>query len=63
MGSLRSSRRGEKTKTPYFGTYHHSTSSASKKIRAVVKARFTDAFAALPFGRDDELRILELCQC
>ena len=60
MGSLRSSRRGEKTKEPYFGTYHHSTSVASKKIRAVLKATFTDAFGALPFGRDDELRILDV---
>jgi ribosomal protein L11 methylase PrmA len=61
LSSLRSSRTGQKTKEPYFGTYHHSTSAASKKVRAVVKAMFTDAFASLPFGRyDDELRILDL---
>jgi 2-polyprenyl-3-methyl-5-hydroxy-6-metoxy-1,4-benzoquinol methylase len=60
LGSLRLSRREEKTKEPYFGTYHHSTSTASKKTRAVVKAMFTDAFASLPFGRDDELRILDV---
>jgi 16S rRNA G1207 methylase RsmC len=51
---------GKKTKEPYFGTYHHSTSAASKKVRAVVKDMFTDAFAFLPFGRDDELRILDV---
>jgi len=33
---------------------------ASKKIRAVVKTMFTDAFASLPFRRDDELRILDV---
>jgi cyclopropane fatty-acyl-phospholipid synthase-like methyltransferase len=33
---------------------------ASKKVRAVVKAMFTDAFASLPLGRDDELRILDV---
>ncbi len=33
---------------------------ASKKLRAVVKAMFTDAFDSLPFGRDDELRILDV---
>jgi 16S rRNA G1207 methylase RsmC len=45
---------------PDFGTYHHSTSVASKKVRAVVKGMFTDAFACIPFGRDDELRILDV---
>jgi cyclopropane fatty-acyl-phospholipid synthase-like methyltransferase len=60
LSSLIPSRRREKTKEPYFGTYHHSTSAASKKARAVVKAMFTDAFASLPFGRDDELRILDV---
>src|SRR5215468_2282243 len=33
---------------------------ASKKVRTVVKTMFTDAFASLPFGRDDELRILDV---
>src|SRR5919199_4700210 len=60
LGYLRPSRRGEKMKEPYFGTYHHSTSAASKEVREVVKAMFTDAFASLPFGRDDELRILDV---
>ncbi len=60
LGSLRPSRRGEKTKEPDFGTYHHSTPTASKKTRAVVKAMFTDGFASLPFGIDDELRILDV---
>ena len=59
LGSLIPSNRREKTKESYFGTYHHSTSAASKKVRAVVKAMFTDAFASLPFGRHDELRILD----
>jgi 16S rRNA G1207 methylase RsmC len=54
------SRKKEKTKEPDFGTYHHSTSVASKKIRTIVKAMFTDAFTSLPFGRDDELRVLDL---
>jgi SAM-dependent methyltransferase len=61
LSSLRPSRRGEeKTKEPDFGTYHHSTSAASKKTRAVVKAMFIDAFASLLFRRDDELRILDV---
>jgi len=44
-------------KEPDFGTYHHSTRAASKRIRAVVKDMFADAFATLPFNRDDELKI------
>ena len=60
LGSLIPSRRTEKTKEPDFGTYHHSTSVASKKVRIIVKALFTDAFASLPLGRDDELRILDV---
>ena len=60
LGSLRPSRRGDKTKEPDFGTYHHTTSAASKKIRPVMKAMFTDAFTSLPFWRDDELRILDV---
>ena len=60
MVSLTVPRRGEKTKEPDFGTYHHSTTSASKKTRAVVKTMFTNAFASLPFGKDDELRILDV---
>jgi ribosomal protein L11 methylase PrmA len=60
LGSLIPSRKREKTKESDFGTYHHSTSVASKKIRAVVKSMFTDAFASLPFGKDDELRILDV---
>ena len=60
MVSRRHSRMGEKTKEPYFGTYHHSTSAASKKTREVVKAMFVDAFASLPLRRDDELGILDV---
>jgi methylase of polypeptide subunit release factors len=45
---------------PDFGTYHHSTSVASKNTRAIVKAMFTDAFASLPLRRKDELRILDV---
>jgi 16S rRNA G1207 methylase RsmC len=60
LDTLIPSRRREKTKEPDFGTYHHSTSVASKKVRTVVKAMFTDAFASIPFGRDDELRILDV---
>src|SRR5215471_14927140 len=60
LGSLIPPRRRQKTKEPDFGTYHHSTSVASNKIRAVVKDMFTDAFASLPLGRDDELRILDV---
>ena len=59
MGFLIPSRRREKTKEPDFGTYHHSTSVASNKIHTV-KAMFTDAFASLPLGRDDELSILDV---
>ena len=60
LDSLIPSKKREKTKEPDFGTYHHSTSVASKNIRAVVKAMFTDAFASLPFTRDDELRVLDV---
>ena len=60
LGSLIPPRRMQKTKEPDFGTYHHSTSVASNKIRAVVKDMFTHAFASLPLGRDDELRILDV---
>ena len=60
LGSIIASRRGKKTKEPDFGTYHHSTTAASRKIRAIVKTMFTDAFASLPFGIDDELRILDV---
>jgi ribosomal protein L11 methylase PrmA len=60
MVSRKHSRIGEKTNEPYFGTYHHSTSTASKKTRVVVKAMFTNAFASLPFRRDDELGILDV---
>ena len=37
LGSLIPSKTGEKTKEPYFGTYHHSTSAASKKIRKAIR--------------------------
>jgi cyclopropane fatty-acyl-phospholipid synthase-like methyltransferase len=60
MISRRSSKKDEKTKEPHFGTYHHSTSAASKKTREVVKTMFTDAFASLPLRRDDKLQILDL---
>ena len=60
LSSLIHSRRGEKTKEPHFGIYHHSTSAGSKKTRVVVKAMFTDAFASLPFGRGEKLRILDV---
>lgn len=60
LGSLIPSKRREKRKEPDFGTYHHSTSVASKKARAIVKATLTDAFSSLPFGRKEELRILDV---
>ncbi|HEY7570149.1 MAG TPA: class I SAM-dependent methyltransferase [Nitrososphaeraceae archaeon] len=47
-------------KEPDFGTYHHSTAADSKKIRAIMKAAFTDAFASLPLSRDDKLKILDV---
>src|SRR5919197_5236798 len=60
MVSRRNSRIREKTKEPYFGTYHHSTSAASKKTREVVKAMFIDAFASLSLRRDYKLQILDV---
>ena len=48
LGSLIPSKNREKTMEPDFGTYHHSTSVASKNVRAVVKDLFTDVFASLP---------------
>jgi cyclopropane fatty-acyl-phospholipid synthase-like methyltransferase len=59
LSSLRRSR-GKEKKEPYFGTYHHSTSTSSRKIRIVVKAMFADAFASLPLERDEELMILDV---
>ena len=60
MVSRRHSGIEEKTKEPYFGTYHHSTSAASRKTCEVAKAMFIDTFASLPFRRDDELSILDV---
>jgi 16S rRNA G1207 methylase RsmC len=60
LSSLIPSKKTEKTKEPDFGTYHHSTSVASTKVRAVVKCMFTDVFASLLFGKDDKLRILDV---
>lgn len=45
---------------PDFGTYHHSTSRASQKIRKKVKILFTRVFRNLPFARDDSLKILDV---
>jgi cyclopropane fatty-acyl-phospholipid synthase-like methyltransferase len=56
----RPSKKDEKTKEPHFGTYHHSTSAASKKTREVMKTMFTDAFTSLPLRRDDKLQILDV---
>jgi cyclopropane fatty-acyl-phospholipid synthase-like methyltransferase len=47
-------------KEPDFGTYHHTTPAESKKIRDAAKTMFTHAYASLPFGRDDRLRILDV---
>ena len=47
-------------KKPDFGTYHYLTRAASKEIRMVAKGMFTDAFASLPFSRDNELKILDV---
>jgi len=47
-------------KEPGFGVYHYSTRAASKRLRAVVKGMFTDAFASLPLSRKDELKILDV---
>lgn len=60
MVSGRPSKQNEKIKEPHFGTYHHSTSAASKKTREVVKTMFTDAFASLPLRRHDKLQILDV---
>lgn len=60
LASPRLSRRGDETTEPDFGTYHHSTLAASKKVRSVVKTMFTDAFASLPFKKADKLRILDV---
>jgi cyclopropane fatty-acyl-phospholipid synthase-like methyltransferase len=61
LSSPRPLKAGEKSpQEPDFGTYHYSTPAASKKIRAVVKAMFTDAFALLPVDKDNELKILDV---
>ena len=43
-----------------FGTYHHTTIRGSEKARARFKVLFTEAFADLPFSRDDKLKILDI---
>jgi len=45
---------------PNFGTYHHTTASASYRIRTVVKDLFIDAFRSLPFEKNDDLMILDV---
>jgi len=63
LNSLRPSsprRKKAAPKEPDFGTYHHTTSEDSKEIRKVVESMFKDAFASLPFRRDDELKILDV---
>ena len=60
MVSHRPPKEYEKTKEPDFGTYHHSTSAASKKTREVLKTMFTDVFTSLPLRRDDRLQILDI---
>src|SRR5919199_399587 len=60
MVSHRHPKEYEKTKEPDFGTYHHSTSAASKKTREVLKTMFTDVFTSLPLRRDDRLQILDI---
>jgi trans-aconitate methyltransferase len=58
---MNSSLRKAKTRqVPDFGTYHHTTPSDSRKIRGLVRSIFLDAFASLPFHRDDELKILDV---
>lgn len=55
------SRRKKATqKEPDFGTYHHTTCDDSQMIRGVAKSMFEKAFASLPFGRNDELKILDV---
>jgi len=43
-----------------FGTYHHSTPVASEWKRERAKVQFSEAFAGLPFSRDDPLKILDI---
>jgi ribosomal protein L11 methylase PrmA len=45
---------------PDFGTYHHSTSNESEKIRKKVRSLFIETFDALPFSRNDEIKILDV---
>jgi SAM-dependent methyltransferase len=45
---------------PDFGTYHCSTPRASAATREKAKVLFTKAFDGLPFGRNDELSILDV---
>jgi len=51
---------GESNKRPDFGTYHHSTPAASKRLRERIRVRFADAFASLPFSCDDPLKVLDI---
>ena len=53
-------REGETIEEPGFGTYHHSTPAASERLRERTRVQFTEAFATLPFSRDDPLRILDI---
>jgi cyclopropane fatty-acyl-phospholipid synthase-like methyltransferase len=53
-------RTGKDIEKPDFGTYHHSTPAASERLRERTRVQFTEAFASLPFTRDDPLRILDI---
>lgn len=43
-----------------FGTYHHSTAFASQRKRERAGTQFSQAFAELPFSRDDPMKILDI---
>ena len=50
----------EVPRVPDFGTYHHSSMRESVSTRTKIRAIFAEAFEALPFDRNERLRILDM---
>ena len=59
-GTRTTMRKVESIEKPDFGTYHHATPAESERLRERTRVQFTEAFASLPFSRDDPLRILDI---
>ena len=43
-----------------FGTYHHSTTVESEKLRSIIYKKFHEAFNYIPISRDSKINILDV---